>query len=433
MSNTTASRRAVILTALRLEYIAVRAHLHGFHEEEDGGTVYEIGTFTASPYTWEVCIAEIGAGNEGAALAAQSAINYFKPNVALFVGVAGGLKEKELALGDVVCATKVYGYEFGKDTEDGFKIRPETGNSTFRMVERAKAEGRKDDWQERIQRSAPEVTPTVYIAAIAAGDKVVGPAKVYKFLHDNFSDAIAVEMEGFGFLLAMHRKPEINALVIRGISDLIFDKTTDQDKKWQPIAARNASAFAFELLAKLPTKNQGTSQQTVESIQDVPTTQGSAGNVTVSPSGSNENVRIFYSYVSQDQSFVNQLDTHLAVLRRRKWIVTSYAGEAGADRMELLNQADIILLLISPNFINTSDIYEREAKRAMERRKEGIRVIPVLLRPTADWRFEEFGGLQAVPRDKPISAYNDRDVPFSAIAEEIRAVVTNIRKERGLS
>ncbi len=68
----------------------------------------------------------------------------------------------------------------------------------------------------------------------------------------------------------------------------------------------------------------------------------------------------------------DQLDTHLAVLKRRKWVVTSFAAEPGVDRMEQLNQADIILLLISSNFINTPDIYEEEAKRAMERRKEGI-------------------------------------------------------------
>src|ERR1019366_2322507 len=133
MSNTTTSRRAVIVTALGLEYTAVRAHLQDFRQEENAGTVYGIGTFTTPLYKWKVCITENGAGNEQAALSAQSAINYFKPDVALFVGVAGGLKEKELALGDVVCATKVYGYEFGKDTKEGFKIRSEIGNSSFRM------------------------------------------------------------------------------------------------------------------------------------------------------------------------------------------------------------------------------------------------------------------------------------------------------------
>lgn len=99
MANTLIARRAVILTALPFEYKAVHAHLQNPHEHVDDRTVYEIGTFVAPPYIWEVCIAEIGIGNEGAALAAQGAINYFKPEVAFFVGVAGGLQENELTLG----------------------------------------------------------------------------------------------------------------------------------------------------------------------------------------------------------------------------------------------------------------------------------------------------------------------------------------------
>jgi nucleoside phosphorylase len=435
MSNSTVVRRAVILTALGLEYEAVQAHLSTLRREEgNDNTFYEIGIFATPLYTWEVCIAEIGTGNSEASIATQSAINHFNPDVAFFVGVAGGLKKNEIALGDVVCATKVYGYEYGKDTEDGFKVRPEIGNVTFRMVSFVRSESHRKDWQERIQQPLPASKPKVLVAPIAAGEKVVGPADIYNFLRDKFSDAVAVEMEGFGFLLAMHRKPEIDALVIRGISDLIFDKTTEQDEKWQPIAAQNASAFAFEILAKLPVKGQRTLQQIVEPTQSATTItpQGSGGNGTMSTTGSNESIQIFYSYVGKDQALIDELDTHLAVPKRRKWIVTSFAAEPGVNRMEQLNRADIILLFISPSFVNTPDIYEKEVKRAMERWNEGIRVIPVLLRPTDGWLLEEFGGLVPVPRDKPVSAYSNKDDAFSKVAGEIRAVVTNIRKERGL-
>ncbi len=445
MSNTTSPRRAVILTALELEYMEVRAHLQNLREEEYDSAVYEIGTFTTPLYTWQVCITEIGSGNDVAALAAQRAMSYFKSDVAFFVGVAGGLKEKELKLGDVVCATKVYGYEFGKDTEDGFKIRSEIGNPSARIVSRAVAEKRKDDWQKRIQPPLSQSNPKAYTAAIAAGNKVVGAAKVYDFLRNNFSDAIAVEMEGYGFLLAMHWKPEIETIVIRGISDLIADKTPEQDKEWQPIAARNASAFAFELLAKLPFKGQGTPQPVGLIPMPIANLGGNKGDVKKSieeashlniphplPDSYREKVQIFYSYVGDDEAFAKQLDVHLAVLKRHKGVVTSYAGNAGVDRMEQLNRADIILLFISPYFINAFDIYEKEAKRAMERMQEGVRVIPVLLRPTNGWQLEEFGNLQVVPRDKPVSAYSDKDSVFSAIAGEIGTIVMNIRKERGL-
>ena len=70
--------RAVILTALRVEYEAVRSHLIDLREiEHKCGTIYEQGLFVSNFGNWDVCIAEIGAGNDGAALEAQKAIEWF--------------------------------------------------------------------------------------------------------------------------------------------------------------------------------------------------------------------------------------------------------------------------------------------------------------------------------------------------------------------
>ena len=95
---------AVILTALPVEYLAVRAHLQALQEEVHAqGKIYERGTFSAAGQEWEIGIVEIGEGNVRAALEAERAIAYFKPDVILFVGVAGGIKE--VAIGDVVVST----------------------------------------------------------------------------------------------------------------------------------------------------------------------------------------------------------------------------------------------------------------------------------------------------------------------------------------
>ncbi|WP_026098990.1 phosphorylase family protein [Kamptonema formosum] len=250
--------RAVILTALPVEYLAVRTHLRDLQEEmHPQGTIYERGKFFANGESWEVGIVEVGAGNAGAGVEAERAIAYFNPSVILFVGVAGGIKD--VALGDVVAATKVYGYESGK-AKQKFQPRPDLGLSTYNLIQRARAESKKSDWRQRLA-SPSSSTPRVFVAPIAAGEKVIASTKssVFKFLQLNYGDAVAVEMEGRGLLQAAYANPQVSALVIRGISDLIDGKSAADAGGSQEIAARNASAFAFEILKKLPMEEAGKS------------------------------------------------------------------------------------------------------------------------------------------------------------------------------
>ncbi len=88
------SKTAIILTALQVETRAVLRHLAGWSEEVVEGTVFHRGRFEG----WEVAVGEIGAGNATAAAVTQRAVQHFHPQVALFVGVAGGVKD--VALGD---------------------------------------------------------------------------------------------------------------------------------------------------------------------------------------------------------------------------------------------------------------------------------------------------------------------------------------------
>ncbi|WNN89765.1 GUN4 domain-containing protein [Gloeocapsopsis dulcis] len=248
--------RAVILTALPVEYLAVRTHLTDLQEEmHPQGTIYERGKFVANGQVWEVGIAEVGAGNAGADVEAERASAYFKPDILFFVGIAGGIKD--VAIGDVVAATKVYGYESGK-VGDQFFTRPALGQSAYTLVQRARSEARKAEWLQRLSTSSV-LQPRVFVAPIAAGEKVVASRQsdVFNLIRASYNDAIAVEMEGFGFLSAVFAYPNIKAIVIRGISDLIESKNDDSPESGQEPeqirqekASHHASAFAFEILAR---------------------------------------------------------------------------------------------------------------------------------------------------------------------------------------
>lgn len=239
-------KRAVVLTALPVEYSAVLRHIvdpkEALHQK---GTVYEVGSFE----DWQILIAQTGQGNPNAAVEAERAIASFSPNVLIFVGVAGGLKD--LCIGDVVAAEKVYGYEFGKAAET-FQPRPEFGNASYSLKQRAAAESKKPNWKQRIDGTTSECSAKVLVKPIAAGEKVVSSTRseTLKFLRSQYSDAVAVEMEGLGCLTACQANEEVRAIIIRGISDLIDGKEQSDLQGTQELAACHAAAFAFEILSK---------------------------------------------------------------------------------------------------------------------------------------------------------------------------------------
>src|SRR5258706_12668328 len=116
-------------------------------------------------------------------------------------------------------------------------------------------------------------------------------------------------------------------------------------------------------------------------------------------------VRIFFCYAHEDEALLNKLKAHLKPLQRQGLIDTWHDRDisAGTDWEreigEHLNSAQIILLLISPDFMDSDYCYSIEMQRAIERHERGeVRVIPVILRPTL-WQQTSLGELQALPTD----------------------------------
>ena len=144
---------------------------------------------------------------------------------------------------------------------------------------------------------------------------------------------------------------------------------------------------------------------------------------------------LFFSYSHKDENLRDELETHLAMLKREGTIDAWHDRRISAgdvfdkainDNME---KADVILLLVSPDFLASSYCYDIEVHRAMERHEGGLsRVIPVILRP-CDWKGAPFAKLLAAPRDsKPVTKWADLDEAFLDVVHQIRAAFSKVAK-----
>jgi CheY-like chemotaxis protein len=147
---------------------------------------------------------------------------------------------------------------------------------------------------------------------------------------------------------------------------------------------------------------------------------------------------LFYSYSHRDEDLRDELAKHLALLERRK-IIRSWhdrkisAGEVWADKIdENLEVADIVLLLVSSDFIASDYCYEKEMKRALERHARGTAcTIPVIIRP-CDWHDSDFGRLQVLPKDgKAVASWPMRDEAWTDVAKGIRKVAADLSARGG--
>jgi TIR domain len=145
---------------------------------------------------------------------------------------------------------------------------------------------------------------------------------------------------------------------------------------------------------------------------------------------------LFYSYSHNDEKFRNRLAKHLAILRRLGVIKEWYDRdiEAGEEWRETIDEhvetADIIVLLVSADFIASDYCWDKELARALERHNEGTaRVIPIIVQPV-DWTGAPFGRLQALPENgKPVTRWSNREEAWTNIAKSIRKVAEAHQQE----
>lgn len=153
--------------------------------------------------------------------------------------------------------------------------------------------------------------------------------------------------------------------------------------------------------------------------------------------GSDKPPRLFYSYSSKDEEFQQELETHLTLLKRQgkldtwnmRMIPPGKEWEKEIDTN--LKAADVIVLLVSADFLASEYCRDIEMTFAMEQHEKGnAKVIPVIIRNCV-WKSALFGKLQALPKDaKPVKLWTDRDSAWTDVAERLSEHLDTLRPPR---
>lgn len=147
-------------------------------------------------------------------------------------------------------------------------------------------------------------------------------------------------------------------------------------------------------------------------------------------------LRLFFSYSPKDATLRAELDSHLAALRREGLIASFYdrliAPGSERDQQVLyeLRASDIVLILLSSDFLDSDYLYESELGQALRQHREGkSTVLPIIVRPV-EWQSTPIGGLAALPSNgQAVASRKNRDLAWLEVAQGIRQTIEAIHAE----
>jgi nucleoside phosphorylase len=482
-----------IITIRPDEFTAVLQRFPQKPQKGSSGRTYGISQVQTK--TGQNCIVAIvrssEQGNDAAQKIANDMINDLNPQILLVVGIAGGVPSDDFTLGDVIISTRIDNLNVSKRYEDGreeFDIRggihpgisditaslllyqmelegwnnpdsikldrPEVDLQQFETDEmKAKlADGQKNaSWYRKVRTSITahfdseknRTRPSLFeTGTIASSNSQIRNIDILVQWLQNAHSILAVEMETAGVYQATQNiRQQYPVMAIRGISDIIG---FDRDNQWTKYACQTAAAFTYAFVTAGIITPRGTSTLTSTPASVSPP----VAHKTVQPSATQSNkqpddtepINVFISYSAEDEKFKKQLETHLSQLRRegviRPWhSQQTKVGEGQGREQEIANHIDsaqIILLLMSPSFLASDQLYENEMMRAINRQLSGdaVRVIPITVRHIApgDPDKTPFQKIQGLPRSgKPIESWRSADEAWALIAQEIRGVCKDLR------
>jgi CheY-like chemotaxis protein len=153
-------------------------------------------------------------------------------------------------------------------------------------------------------------------------------------------------------------------------------------------------------------------------------------------------VTLFYSYAHEDEALRDELQGHLKILERRGLLAPWHdrkivAGHDWSHEIDAhLRSAELVLLLISKDFIGSDYIMGTELRAAMQRHAaQQTVVVPIVVRAVdldpedaVDMPFLKLQGLPAGLR--PVTSWPNRDEAWTDVAKGLRATVKGIRERR---
>lgn len=147
-------------------------------------------------------------------------------------------------------------------------------------------------------------------------------------------------------------------------------------------------------------------------------------------------MKAFISYSHADDSYLALFQKHLAQLRREGSIsdwtdnAVSAGGSLDNEISKALNEAEIFIALVSPDYLNSSYCYDKEFEEALRLHKEGrLKIVPVILEP-CDWQNTPLGSIKALPKDgKAVALWNNQNTAMMDVMAHLRNL-SNMGNER---
>ena len=162
--------------------------------------------------------------------------------------------------------------------------------------------------------------------------------------------------------------------------------------------------------------------------------RGYGGTVGLADVPGSKALSLFISYSHADEGVKTELLKHLEPLKKLHLVETWHdrklkPGEEWENVISKeLEKADIILLLVSIDFINSKYCYDIELDKALERHEQKTAVVVPIIVRNCLWQFTPFAKIQALPKDaKAISSWPDRDEAMTHVVDGIRLIAEQIR------